>query len=607
MNAAQHNGMRNSSAPEQVGADKGEPGTQPGRRGPGRSLWRAARQKAALAARKAAKKDPELQEVNPGAGTGGSGGVSGGAVQKTSGRTRGRRGKSGTAGSADSAPKGGNAPKHSEKGTAGNSNSPAGPRRRTAKSKSATKRIRSDQSTSETASSASQRDTKPRVKKSGARSTRGHAGRRPAAPIPTAAEFQARRAAVNRIMVARQQGARVQIGVLEDGKLVEHYVDHGAKHTGSLVGNVYLGRVTGVYPGMEVAFVDIGQERGGMLHVRQVNWNHIEASGEGQRIEHALTKGDRVLVQVTKDPVGGKGARLTMHVTLAGRHLVLDPARHGSSVSRKLPSAERARLRELLDSCLPENVGLIARTAAEGVDADDLKRDAELLAQQWTAIAEEARTGAAPRLLLAEPDMAVRVVRDMFNEGFSKLVVSGSELTGMLTAYVQSNAPKLIERVTPVPTDAFAEFGIDDEISAALQRKVALPSGGTLVIDRTEAMTVIDVNTGKHTGDGTSLEDTVTHTNMEAAAEIARQLRLRDIGGMIVVDFIDMRDAKNQAAVRDKLVESLATDTTPHEVAEVTSLGLVQLTRKRVGVSLLDAFTQTCVECSGSGRTQTGH
>ena len=426
------------------------------------------------------------------------------------------------------------------------------------------------------------------------------AGRR-RAPILSEAEFLARRESVERVMVVRQSEDRIQIAVLEDGVLVEHYVTKGS--TTSMVGNVYLGRVQNVLPSMEAAFVDIGRGRNAVLYAGEVNWDAAGLDGQPKRIELALKSGDPVLVQVTKDPVGQKGARLTSQVSLPGRFLVYVPDGSMTGISRKLPDTERSRLKSILKRIMPEDAGVIVRTAAEGASEDALEADIERLQALWTDINDATSKASPPELLYSEPDLAIKVVRDMFNEDVARLVVSGDSAWRTVDAYISAVAPDLLERLDHwvQPEDVFAHYRIDEQLMKALDRKVWLPSGGSLVIDRTEAMTVIDVNTGKFTGSGGNLEQTVTKNNLEAAEEIVRQLRLRDIGGIIVVDFIDMVLESNRDLVLRRLVECLGRDRTKHQVAEVTSLGLVQMTRKRIGSGLLESFSETCEVCNGRG------
>ncbi len=441
--------------------------------------------------------------------------------------------------------------------------------------------------------------TRLEAKRQRRREGRESGRRRP--PIITESEFLARREAVDRTMVVRQRADRTQIAVLEDGVLVEHYVDK-ASHQ-SYVGNVYLGKVQNVLPSMEAAFVDIGKGRNAVLYAGEVNFETSGLEGESKRIESALKSGQSILVQVTKDPIGHKGARLTSQVSLPGRYLVYVPGANMTGISRKLPDTERGRLKQILKQVMPENAGVIVRTAAEGASAEELSRDVARLAAQWEAIEKKAKTASAPDLLYSEPDLTLRVVRDIFNEDFKNLIVSGDGEWDLVQEYVRYVAPHLADRLHRWDDagDVFAAQRIDEQIAKALERKVWLPSGGSLVIDPTEAMTVIDVNTGKFTGQGGNLEQTVTRNNLEAAEEIVRQLRLRDIGGIIVIDFIDMVLESNRELVLRRLLECLARDRTKHQVAEVTSLGLVQMTRKRVGSGLLEAFSVPCEHCNGRG------
>jgi ribonuclease E len=429
----------------------------------------------------------------------------------------------------------------------------------------------------------------------------GREQRRTRPSILSESEFLARREAVDREMVIRQKNDRTQIAVLEDKVLVEHYVARAT--SGTMVGNVYLGRVQNVLPSMEAAFVDIGRGRNAVLYAGEVNWEATGLEGRTRTIEQALKSGDSVLVQVTKDPIGTKGARLTSHVALSGRHLVYVPHGNASGISRKLSDIERKRLRDVLKNLVPDGAGVIVRTAAEGASEDDLARDVKRLQAQWEAIQERATDSHAPALLYEEPELVVRVVRDLFNEDFRELVIQGTDAYEMVEPYLSHVSPDLVDRVHRYTGsgDIFAEMRIDEQLIKALDRRVFLPSGGHLVIDRTEAMTVVDVNTGKYTGAGGNLEETVTRNNLEAAEEIVHQLRLRDLGGIIVIDFIDMVLESNRELVLRRLTECLGRDRTKHQVTEITSLGLVQMTRKRVGQGLLEAFSETCEVCKGRG------
>ena len=429
------------------------------------------------------------------------------------------------------------------------------------------------------------------------------AGRR--RPVVTEAEFLARRESVDRQMIVRSKDGRIQIGVLEDGVLVEHYVARSQES--SLIGNVYLGKVQNVLPSMEAAFVDIGRGRNAVLYSGEVDWDSAALDSDGKtqprRIELALKPGDKVLVQVTKDPIGHKGARLTSQVSLPGRYLVYVPNGSMSGISRKLPDTERARLKKILKDMLPENVGVIVRTAAEGATEEQLTLDVQRLTSQWADISQQLENTPAPALLHSEPDLLIKIIRDVFNEDFRSLVISGNDAQQTIESYLRGVAPDLLDRVQKHEGDhdPFDEYRISEQIEKALDRKVWLPSGGSLIIDRTEAMTVVDVNTGKFVGSGGNLEETVTKNNLEAAEELVRQLRLRDIGGIIVVDFIDMVLESNRDLVLRRLMECLSRDRTKHQVAEVTSLGLVQMTRKRLGLGLLETFSEACEVCAGRG------
>jgi ribonuclease E len=377
--------------------------------------------------------------------------------------------------------------------------------------------------------------------------------------IVTEAEFLARRESVDRKMIVRQREDRIQIGVLEDGVLAEHFVSNTTQD--SLIGNVYLGKVQNVLPSMEAAFVDIGRGRNAVLYAGEVDWSAANLGGSPRKIENALKSGDSVLVQVTKDPVGHKGARLTSQVSLPGRYLVFVPGGSMTGISRKLPDTERARLKKILKEQMPEDSGVIVRTAAEGASEEELTHDINRLRALWETIQSQRadKKVLAPELLYSEPDLTIKVVRDVFNEDFSSMEIQGEETWDNIEAYVTYVAPHLLDRLHRWDNedqdrgDIFAHHRIDEQLNKALDRKVNLPSGGSLVFDRTEAMTVVDVNTGKFTGSGGNLEETVTRNNLEAAEEIVRQLRLRDIGGIIVMDFIDMVLESNRDLVLRRL------------------------------------------------------
>ena len=422
--------------------------------------------------------------------------------------------------------------------------------------------------------------------------------------VITESEFLARREAVERSMLVRQIADRTQIAIIEDDVMVEHYVNRNSNI--SYVGNVYLGRVQNVLPSMEAAFVDIGKGRNAVLYAGDVNWDaHGLSDAAPRKIEHVLKSGQSVLVQVTKDPIGQKGARLTSQISLPGRYLVYVPGGGMSGISKRLPDNERNRLKSILKNLIPEQAGVIIRTAAEGAPEAELERDVIRLKAQWEDIEKKANSSStsAPSLLYGEPDLTVRVIRDIFNEDFNKMLVQGEQAWDDIQNYIGHIAPELASKIEKWSSnkDLFTENRVEEQLAKAFDRKVYLPSGGSLVIDRTEAMIVIDVNTGKFIGKGGNLEETVTKNNLEAAEEIARQLRLRDMGGIIVIDFIDMTLESNRELVLRRLVECLGRDRTKHQVAEVTSLGLVQMTRKRVGQGLIEAFSTTCESCGGRG------
>ncbi|MGH2685726.1 MAG: Rne/Rng family ribonuclease [Actinomycetota bacterium] len=394
---------------------------------------------------------------------------------------------------------------------------------------------------------------------------------------------------------------RLQIAVLEGRDLVEHYVTRtGAR---SMVGNIYLGRVQNVLPGMEAAFVDIARGRNGVLYAGEVSYDE-DVDAADRRIEQVLKPGQSVMVQVTKDPLRGKGARLTAQISIPGRYLVLVPDGGAAGISRRLPDSERERLRKVMKKVRPaEGAGVIVRTAAEAVSEEDLAADLGRLSKEWEAIQKAAKRGRAPKVLYEEPELIERVVRDVFSPSeFQRIVTDSRDLHERVREYLQAVAPEqlgqleLHEGTLPV----FEEFHIAEQIHKALERKVWLPSGGYLIIDRVEAMTVIDVNTGKSVGK-TNLEETVFGTNVEAAREIARQLRLRDIGGIIVIDFIDMLFEKNRNEVIRTLQEELGHDKTRSQVFDITPLGLLEMTRKKVSAGLLEAFSEPCPTCEGRG------
>ncbi len=435
----------------------------------------------------------------------------------------------------------------------------------------------------------------------------GRAAGRRRTPILSESEFLARRESVDRKMLIRQAEDYSQIAVLEDNILVEHYVDRASAT--SMIGNIYLGRVQNVLPSMEAAFVDIGRGRNAVLYAGEVDWDSFGVSGQDKKVEKVFKSGQQVLVQVSKDPVGAKGARLTSHLSIPGRYIVYSPGGHLSGISRKLPENERKRLKSILDELIDPQASVIVRTAAEGASEEELIRDVNRLKAQWEVLEKKSHTTSAPQLLYAEPDLTVRIVRDLFTEDFGSMVIDGhgqvDDAFDNVEAYLQHVAPHLADRLQRWDRnesgDLFDHYRVHEQVAKALERKVFLPSGGSLIIDRTEAMTVIDVNTGKFTGTSGNLEATVTANNLEAAEEIVRQLRLRDIGGIIVIDFIDMVLPANRELLLRRLVECLGRDRTRHQVAEVTSLGLVQMTRKKIGTGLAEAFTVACETCKGRG------
>ncbi|HYP22679.1 MAG TPA: Rne/Rng family ribonuclease [Actinomycetota bacterium] len=403
----------------------------------------------------------------------------------------------------------------------------------------------------------------------------------------------------DRVMLVHAKPGGMQIGVLEDEQIVEHYV--AREEDRSIVGNVYLGRVQNVLPGMEASFIDIGEARNGVLYAGEVGIAGDEGD-EIPRIETVLKSGQSILVQVTKDPMRAKGARLTAIVSLAGRHLVLVPNAHSTGVSRRLSDRERTRLRDIVAEIRPAEHGLIVRTAAEGAPREDLVRDLERLVQTWEVISRKAQGSKAPALLYEEPELEMRVIRDLFNRDVSRCVVDDPGLAGKLRDYVRSSSSELGDRIEVYEGSLpiFEEYRVVEQIRKSLDRKVWLPSGGHLVVDRTEAMTVIDVNTGKFVGKS-NLEETVFRTNKEAAVEVGRQLRLRDIGGIIVIDFIDMEDLENRDEVIKVFREELGRDRTRTQVFDISPLGLVQMTRKNVSAGIVEAFSDPCPTCEGRG------
>jgi ribonuclease E len=401
-------------------------------------------------------------------------------------------------------------------------------------------------------------------------------------------------------MLMRTLPHQTQIVVMEGPVLVEHYVAGSDRK--SLVGNVYLGKVRNVLPGMEAAFIDFGEGKNGVLYAGDVNFSAYQLNGKPRRIESVLQPGDAVLVQVVKDAMGHKGARLTNQISLAGRYLVLAPDASVRGISRRLPDDERRRLRDLIAEYRPEGMGVIVRTAADGATSDDIKADIARLQEVWQMIETGLGTASAPQMLYEEPPLVTRVIREHFTKDFKRLLIDDPATHDRVIGYLNGTEPELVEKVQLYEDEMalFERFHVEDQLRKALDRKVWLPSGGHVVIDRTEALTVIDVNTGRFVGTS-NLEDTVLANNLEAAEEIARQLRLRDIGGIIVIDFIDMESQKNQDAVLLRFREHLAKDKTRTQVFEVSGLGLVEMTRKNVSAGLLESFSEVCPRCSGRG------
>jgi len=398
----------------------------------------------------------------------------------------------------------------------------------------------------------------------------------------------------------RRNSQQTQIVVLEGPVLVEHYIARSDRK--SLVGNVYLGKVRNVLPGMEATFIDFGEGKNGVLYAGDVNYAEHDLNGKPKRIENAFSAGDPVVVQVVKDAMGHKGARLTNQISIAGRYLVLAPSEDVRGISRRLPDDERHRLREVVAELRPEGTGIIVRTAAQGATRDDIKGDIDRLKAIWDQIDEERKVATAPSLIYEEPPLVIRVIREHFTRDFRRLLIDDSQIHEQVLEYLSGTEADLVDKVNLYGDDLglFERYHVEDQLRKALDRRVWLPSGGHLVIDRTEALTVIDVNTGRFVG-STNLEETVLQNNLESAEEIARQLRLRDIGGIIVIDFIDMEDPKNQEAVLRRFREHLAKDKTRSQVFDVSHLGLVEMTRKNVSAGLLESFSDVCPHCNGRG------
>jgi ribonuclease E len=410
------------------------------------------------------------------------------------------------------------------------------------------------------------------------------------------------------LMAVHVQPTATQIAVMEGKALIEHYVSRPSDDVSQIHGNIYLGKVQNVLPGMEAAFVDIGTPKNAVLYRGDTRYDteDLEEKGSNRRIEEILKARQTILCQVTKNPIGAKGARLTQEISLPGRFVVLVPNSTTYGISKRLPDQERKRLRQILDKAKPKGHGLIVRTAAEGISAEELQRDVERLAQQWEQIEALAAKSQAPTLLYRDPDMSIRVIREEFNQDYRQVIIDDDAVFEQVRDYVRSISPALVERVERYdPAEhgnlpIFETYRVHEQLHKALDRKVWLPSGGSLIIERTEALTVIDVNTGKNVGKS-SLEETVFRNNLEAAEEVARQLRLRDIGGIIVIDFIDMEVKANREQVIATFRQALARDKTRTQVFDISELGLVEMTRKRIGEGLIESLSAACPTCEGRG------
>ncbi len=410
------------------------------------------------------------------------------------------------------------------------------------------------------------------------------------------------------LMAVHVKPTATQIAVLEGKNLIEHYVSRPADDTLQIHGNIYLARVQNVLPGMEAAFVDIGTPKNAVLYRGDTRYDpeDLDDKGANPRIEQILKARQTIICQVTKNPIGAKGARLTQEISLPGRFVVLVPNSTTYGISKRLPDNERRRLRQILDKAKPKGHGLIVRTAAEGISAEELARDVDRLAKQWEQIEALAAKSQAPTLLYRDPDMSIRVIREEFNQDYRQVVIDDDQVFEQVRDYVRSISPALVERVERYDPAAhgglpiYESLHVHEQLHKALDRKVWLPSGGSLIIERTEALTVIDVNTGKNVGKS-SLEETVYRNNLEAAEEVARQLRLRDIGGIIVIDFIDMEIRKNRDDVISTFRQALARDKTRTQVFDISELGLVEMTRKRIGEGLLESLSSACPHCDGRG------
>ncbi len=447
--------------------------------------------------------------------------------------------------------------------------------------------------------SKSSRKSRDRSKPSGQSASNGVTSSRSRSRRPVDEEIILPDESARKQMLVSVIGNQTQIVILEGPVLVEHYV--AREDSDSVAGNIYLAIARNVLPGMEAAFLDFGASKNGVLYASDVSVPG-KSNNKNKRIEQVLKEGDEVLVQVTKDAMGAKGARLTGMPSLPGRYLVLVPDSDNVGISRRLPDEDRNRLRDIINKVRPQGYGVIVRTAARHASAEELAADISRLTKEWERIRGEAESGGAPRLIHEEPELLIKVIREHFTADFRKLLINDRRSYDTVIKYLQSTAPDLVSKVHFYDDEIqlFDRYHVDDQLKKALDRKVFLPSGGHLVIDRTEALTVIDVNTGKFVGSN-RLEDTVLQNNLEASEEIGRQLRLRDIGGIIVIDFIDMESLENQQKVLRRLKETLAKDKTRTQVFDVSNLGLVEMTRKNVSAGLLEQFSQKCEHCSGRG------
>ncbi len=410
------------------------------------------------------------------------------------------------------------------------------------------------------------------------------------------------------LMCVHTNQGTTHIATLEGRSMVEYTVAKGADETNQIDGNIYLGRIQNVLPGMELAFVDIGIPKNGVLYRGDVTFEADEMEGapsNDKRIEEMIKSGQMIICQVTKNAIGAKGARLTQEVSIPGRFAVLVPNSSTIGISKRLPDGERRRLRKIIDDVKPERHGIIIRTAAEGVSAEDLARDVTSLSEKWSAIEAEVAKSSQPRLIYRDLDLAVRVLREELNDDYRGVIIDDRDLYEKVREYVLAVNPELADRIefydrTTEELPLFERYFVHEQLHRALDRKVFLPSGGSLIIERTEALTVVDVNTGKNVGT-TNLEETVFRNNLEAAEEVARQLRLRDIGGIIVIDFIDMEPRANREAVASALRQALSRDKTRTQVFDISELGLVEMTRKRVNEGLLESVSRICTVCDGRG------